>query len=245
MGLFEQLKADGQREWDAYTRHSFVIQLGNGSLPLPAFQDYLVQDYLFLVQFARANALAAYKSRSLADLKDQYTALGAIIAETDLHISLTERWGISPDELVAAPEKQATVAYTRYVLDCGMTGDLLDVNVALAPAPSATPRSEQPSHRNSTTARTTPTGNGSRNMPARSSKPPPARPSPASIPWPAVRSRNAASQSSPRSSAPRRVWKPISGSRRWIASADPRTRATITRSVLRRPAWSIRELRGI
>lgn len=133
MGLFEYFKADGQREWDAYTRHSFVTQLGDGSLPLPAFQDYLVQDYLFLVQFARANALAAYKSRSLADLKDQYTALGAIIAETDLHISLTERWGISPDELVAAPEKQATVAYTRYVLDCGMTGDLLDLNVALAP----------------------------------------------------------------------------------------------------------------
>jgi thiaminase/transcriptional activator TenA len=31
------------------------------------------------------------------------------------------------------PEHQATVAYTRFVLDCGAAGDLLDLHVALAP----------------------------------------------------------------------------------------------------------------
>ena len=133
MSFFAQLKVAGQDEWEAYTRHAFVRQLGDGTLPLTAFQDYLVQDYLFLVQFARANALAAYKSRSLSDIKRHHATLGAILAETDLHVALTQRWGISADELVAMPEKQATVAYTRYVLDCGMAGDLLDLNVAQAP----------------------------------------------------------------------------------------------------------------
>jgi thiaminase/transcriptional activator TenA len=33
----------------------------------------------------------------------------------------------------AVPEAPATVAYTRYVLDCGLRGDLLDLQVALAP----------------------------------------------------------------------------------------------------------------
>src|SRR5699024_12556938 len=46
---------------------------------------------------------------------------------------LTEGWGIDRATLEAAPEKQATVAYTRYVLDAGLSGDLLDLNVALAP----------------------------------------------------------------------------------------------------------------
>src|SRR5690625_4564723 len=88
--LFERLTAAARTEWEGYTHHSFVEQLGEGTLPLAAFQDYLVQDYLFLIQFARANALAAYKSRSLADIQGSADALGAILTETELHVRLTE-----------------------------------------------------------------------------------------------------------------------------------------------------------
>ncbi|MDX2357723.1 TenA family protein [Dietzia sp. PP-33] len=133
MTLFETLKERCRPEWEAYTRHEFVEELGQGTLPLPVFRDYLVQDFHFLVQFARANALAAFKSRTLADITAAHEATGAILAETRLHLRLTERWGIPRAELEAAAEKQATVAYTRYVLDCGMAGDLLDLHVALAP----------------------------------------------------------------------------------------------------------------
>lgn len=133
MTLFADLKKAIGTEWTDYTEHEFVRQLGEGTLPLPVFQDYLVQDYHFLVQFARANALAAYKSRNLADIKDATGALQAIVHETDLHRCLTARWGITEDELDSAAEKQTTVAYTRYVLDTGMSGDLLDMHVALSP----------------------------------------------------------------------------------------------------------------
>ena len=133
MTLFAELKKAIGTEWTDYTEHEFVRQLGEGTLPLPVFQDYLVQDYHFLVQFARANALAAYKSRKLADIKDATGALQAILHETELHRRLTARWGITEEELDAAAEKQTTVAYTRYVLDTGMSGDLLDMHVALSP----------------------------------------------------------------------------------------------------------------
>ncbi|NME90494.1 thiaminase II [Corynebacterium stationis] len=133
MTLFADLKKAIGTEWTDYTEHEFVRELGEGTLPLPVFQDYLVQDYHFLVQFARANALAAYKSRNLADIKDATGALQAIVHETDLHRRLTARWGITEEELDAAAEKQTTVAYTRYVLDTGMSGDLLDMHVALSP----------------------------------------------------------------------------------------------------------------
>ncbi|PWH07375.1 thiaminase II [Brachybacterium endophyticum] len=133
MSLFTRLREAASEDWEAYTRHDFVTRLGEGTLPLPAFQDYLVQDYLFLVQFARANALAAFKSRSLHDIGRAAESLNSILEETALHVGLTESWGISPEELESTPEKQATVAYTRYVLDCGMAGDLLDLEVALTP----------------------------------------------------------------------------------------------------------------
>lgn len=133
MTLFHDLKTAVGSDWTDYTEHSFVRQLSEGALPLGAFQDYLLQDYLFLVQFARAYALTGYKARTLEDIATASAGLSTIVHETELHRRLTERWGISNIELESAPEKLATVAYTRYVLDCGMVGDLLDLYVALAP----------------------------------------------------------------------------------------------------------------
>src|SRR5699024_12328244 len=70
---------------------------------------------------------------SLADITSATQAVQAILHETELHKRLTAQWGIAEDELLAAPEKRTTVAYTRYVLDAGMSGDLLDLHVALSP----------------------------------------------------------------------------------------------------------------
>ncbi len=133
MDIFDRLKAAAAPEWHSYVAHDFVRQLGEGTLPQAAFRTYLVQDYLFLIQFARAWALAAYKSRTIADIRAAQAGLSAILDETELHVRLCGRWGLSPEALAAAPEHQATVAYTRYVLDCGAAGDLLELHVALAP----------------------------------------------------------------------------------------------------------------
>lgn len=131
---FEDLKKSCQDEWQAYIQHSFVQQLGNGLLAPEAFQHYLKQDYLFLIQFARAFALAAYKSPTLSDLRQAKEGLQAIVdVELDLHINYCREWGISEQELADLPEARATLAYTRYVLDTGNRGDLLDLHVALSP----------------------------------------------------------------------------------------------------------------
>lgn len=133
MDVFDRLKAAAGADWQSYVDHAFVRQLGAGTLPEAAFRTYLVQDYLFLIQFARAYALAAYKSRTVADIRGAQAGLAAIVTETELHVRLCARWGLSPQDVEAAPEAQATVAYTRFVLDSGAAGDLLDLHVALAP----------------------------------------------------------------------------------------------------------------
>ncbi|TLP74052.1 TenA family protein [Nesterenkonia sphaerica] len=133
MTLFQRLKKAADDEWAAYTHHDFVRQLEAGTLPPEAFRNYLIQDYLFLIQFARAYALAAYKGRTLADVTQGLRGLSASVEETELHVRLCARWGISREDMEATPEHPATVAYTRYVLDAGNRGDLLDLHVALAP----------------------------------------------------------------------------------------------------------------
>jgi thiaminase/transcriptional activator TenA len=134
MNFFERLKTVASAEWRAYTEHPFTAAMADGTLTEAAFRHYLVQDYLFLIEFARAYALAVYKSRQLADMREAASALSAILdVEMSLHVKLCAGWGLSPSNLEQAPPAAEMLAYTRYVLDAGMRGDLLTLRVALAP----------------------------------------------------------------------------------------------------------------
>lgn len=134
MSFYERLKTAASAEWRAYTEHPFTNALADGSLTDAAFRHYLVQDYLFLIEFARAYALAVYKSPELADMRDAAAGLAAILdIEMNLHVKLCAGWGLSSGDLERAPPAVEMLAYTRYVLDAGMRGDLLALKVALAP----------------------------------------------------------------------------------------------------------------
>jgi thiaminase/transcriptional activator TenA len=120
--------------WQAYTAHAFVRQISDGSLPHACFRHFLIQDYLFLVQFTRAYALAVYKSDNLDDMREAAAAVNALLnTEMGLHVQYCEQWGLTEQQMLDTPEAAATTSYTRYVLDAGMRGDLLDLLVALAP----------------------------------------------------------------------------------------------------------------
>ena len=134
MSFFERLKAKASAEWRAYTEHPFTNGMADGSLPEAAFRYYLIQDYLFLIEFARAYALSVYKSPKLVDMREGAAGLSAILdVEMNLHVKLCAGWGLSPADLEKASPAAEMLAYTRYVLDTGMRGDLLALKVALAP----------------------------------------------------------------------------------------------------------------
>ena len=132
--LFARLRDAAAPHWDAYRGHRFVRALADGTLPEAAFRHYLTQDYLFLIQFARAYALAAFKADTVEDMRAAAAVLSAIVdVEMDLHVEFCAEWGLSEDDMAGVPEDMATTAYTRYVLDCGMRGDALDLMAALVP----------------------------------------------------------------------------------------------------------------
>jgi thiaminase/transcriptional activator TenA len=120
--------------WRAYTEHAFVGALQAGALPEAAFRAYLVQDYRFLVHFARAWALAAVKAEDASEIRACAATVHALIdEELKLHIGYCRGFGLAEADLGRAPEHPATTAYASFVLERGLSGDLLDLLVALAP----------------------------------------------------------------------------------------------------------------
>ena len=133
-GFFSRLVQASEENWRAYTRHEFVLRLAAGDLPEACFRRYLVQDYLFLMHFARAWGLAIYKSDTLEEMRRAQRLVAATLdVEIGLHIDYCRGWGLSEAAMAAEPEASATIAYTRFVLDRGVAGDRLDLEVALAP----------------------------------------------------------------------------------------------------------------
>ncbi len=129
-----RLIRDVAEDWQAFTHHRFVEGLADGSLPEHCFRFYLVQDYRFLVHFARAWALVAFKSEEVEEILSAARLVETLIDdELRLHVEICAGWGLDEAELRTTPEHPANAAYTRFVLERGLAGDLADLLVALAP----------------------------------------------------------------------------------------------------------------
>ncbi|MEW7007173.1 thiaminase II [Lentilitoribacter sp. EG35] len=120
--------------WHAYTRHAFVRGLGDGSLPKESFYHYLKQDYVFLIHFSRAWALAVAKANSLDEIKAcASTVNGLANGEMQYHVETCGKLGIPEDELFKTVEANENLAYTRFVLEAGYSGDFVSLLATLAP----------------------------------------------------------------------------------------------------------------
>ena len=56
--LFENVKYI----WDDYLNHPFLKEMGQGTLDREKFKSYLIQDYLYLKEYAKVYSMALIKS---------------------------------------------------------------------------------------------------------------------------------------------------------------------------------------
>ena len=118
--IFNLLKENHKDNWLLYTKHEFINKLSNDTLKEEKFLNYLIQDYLFLIQFSKAWSLAILKSDNLEEMKIAASTVNDLINfEMELHITLCATYGISTSDLEDADEENANIAYTRYVLELG------------------------------------------------------------------------------------------------------------------------------
>lgn len=133
MTITQELIKNSQPHWDEYIQHEFIQKLAAGTLELKNFQHYLMQDYIYLFHYCRAFSLAMYKSENFEQMNFSKQALNAILDEIQLHINYCKEFGIDENSIYKQQESPACVAYTRYVLDCGMNGDLAQLYAGVIP----------------------------------------------------------------------------------------------------------------
>ncbi|EAI2977154.1 TPA: thiaminase II [Campylobacter coli] len=130
--LFSRLIEANSQIWDEYLHHKFVKKLENGSLKEENFLFYLKQDYIYLIHYAKCYARLALNAKNAEELRFAMKFQNYIIeGEIELHKSIL-KLGIDADKLNVKDESLTNIAYTRYMLSVGESGDFLDMLVALS-----------------------------------------------------------------------------------------------------------------
>ncbi len=95
----------------------FNTELSHGSLSRERFQGYIVQDALYLGQYARALAIAGAKGPDAATLHAfAESALEAVAVEQALHERYLQQFGVDPARLADAEPSPDCLAYTSFLL---------------------------------------------------------------------------------------------------------------------------------
>lgn len=131
--MITTLIKQAQPYWQQYIEHPFVRQLAQGTLPKSCFQHYLKQDYLYLFHYSRAFALGVFKAKNFAEMNVPRKTLEILQQEVQLHLDYCKTWGLTEDEIFNTQESAACIAYTRYLLDCGIKGGLAELYAAITP----------------------------------------------------------------------------------------------------------------
>jgi len=134
MTFTDELFAAAKNVWSAQLEHPFVRGLADGSLEEERFERWVLQDYLYLKDFARIFAWATAKADRL-DSMGWYAAVLDLTLNTEmeLHREYAARFGLTAEDLEAETMWPTTRAYTDFLVRTAADGDMLELLAALLP----------------------------------------------------------------------------------------------------------------
>ncbi len=120
--------------WNEQFNHPFVQGIGDGSLDVDRFRNWIRQDYLYLKDFARVFAWATARAPTL-DRMSWYTSMQDLTLNTemDLHREYARQFGVFEEDLESAEKWPTTQAYTNFLIRNAADGDLVELVAVLLP----------------------------------------------------------------------------------------------------------------
>ena len=132
MHTSERLYQAARPIWQDCLRHPFVRGMGDGSLEADRFRFFLLQDYLYLFDYARVFAYGVIKARDPRLMRTFADNVDEILGgEMEIHRAYMARLGITEDQVLAVRPAQANLTYTHYMLSCAAVGWVREILAAI------------------------------------------------------------------------------------------------------------------
>lgn len=114
--------------WEACLRHPFVTGIGDGTLDMEKFRYFMLQDYLYLFDYARVFALGVVKARDPELMRVLAANVDAILGgEMKIHRAYMKRLDITEEQVFSIKPALANLSYTNYMLSVAQTGGPMEI----------------------------------------------------------------------------------------------------------------------
>ena len=118
--------------WEECLCHPFVTGIGDGTLGVKKFQYFMLQEYLYLFDYARVFALGVVKARDPKLMRTFAENVNAILGgEMNIHRAYMERLGITEDQVFAVKPALDNTSYTHYMLAVAESGGPMEIVAAI------------------------------------------------------------------------------------------------------------------
>lgn len=130
----QKLRQKADKIWEAGYNHPFVQGIGKGTLEKDKFQYYLLQDYLYLLQYSKVYAFGVVKAQDEKMMAYFAGMQNTILnGEMSMHRSYMKEWGITQEQIENVEASLGNLSYTSFLLSTAATGDVLSILVATLP----------------------------------------------------------------------------------------------------------------
>ncbi len=129
-----RLKRHAEKIWRAIEDHPFLRELYAGTLPMDRFTYFILQDYVYLLDFAQVLCQGGAKSPNLETLELFCRhALGAVAVERGFHASFGKSLGLSREQLDGVSKGPTTQAYIDHLQAVARDRTLAELVAAVLP----------------------------------------------------------------------------------------------------------------
>lgn len=117
MKTTEMLLEATKNIWEDYNKHPFVSGIQNATLEKEKFKYYIIQDFLYLIEYTKVFALGIAKAKNL-EMMQLFSSYVHLLthSEMDIHKGYMGRLGISQEELDRTAVALDNLSYTSYML---------------------------------------------------------------------------------------------------------------------------------
>ena len=128
LSVSARLRQAADPVWEQCLHHPFVTGIGDGTLDVEKFRHFMLQDYLYLSDYARVFALGVVKARDPELMRTFSQNVDAILnGEMNIHRAYMQRLGITEEQVFAVKPALDNLSYTNYMLSVAHTGGPMEI----------------------------------------------------------------------------------------------------------------------
>ncbi len=128
MSVTQRLYEAAKPVWQTCYNHPFVQGIGDGSLAQEKFQYFLLQDYLYLFDYAKVFAWGVVKAKEPELMRFFAANVDAILGgEMKTHRAYMARMGITEEQVFQVKPGLSNLSYTHYMLAVAAAGSPAEI----------------------------------------------------------------------------------------------------------------------